>query len=260
MLMHAEDRGLLYAEACFETFRVIDGSIFDWLQHAVRLRAGLSLFGLDLPDKLEQRCLAEAAKTGDDVLLRVTVTGGKAMRGLMPEGERETDVYIQACSYVQGTAAIHLRTVTWPQPFVPRPAKFTADYAQTIRGLLDLRSNGLLGQDEEALICDADTLYSAATSNVLLFVDGAWATPDADAAMPGVVRSALIKGGAVRPLQCPRAVADVCEAIALTNSGWFVRPVASINGRKLSTDGASFDLLYSVLAGRAGVPSNLTCV
>jgi len=260
MVMHTEDRGLLYAEACFETFRVIDGAIFDWRQHAARLRVGLGLFGLDLPGELEQQCLAEAAKTGTDALVRVTVTGGKAPRGLIPEGKRDTGVYIQSWPYVPGSTKIHLRAVTWPLPLSSRLAKLTADYAQTIRGLRDLRNKNLLGEDEEALICDASQLYSAATSNILLFANGAWVTPDAAAVLPGVVRSALIEDGAARPFRCPRELADACEAIALTNSGWFIRPAASINGRKLSTDGASFELLYSVLAGRAGAPSRFLCV
>jgi len=257
--MQVKDRGLLYGEACFETFRVIDGTIFDWVGHEARLRLGFGLFGLDLPDGLEQRCLEEVNKRGSDVLVRITVTGGMASRGLLPKSERNVGVYIQSWLYEPRTEDIHLRTVTWPLPLYPRRAKLTADYAQTIRGLHDLKDRGLLAEDEEALICDADMLYSATTSNILLLVDGVWLTPDADVVVPGVVRDALLKAGVARACPCPHDLAESCEAIALTNSGWFVRPVASINGRKLSTDGTSFDILYSALRGRAGVPPRLPC-
>jgi len=258
-VLDIEDRGLLYGEACFETFRIINGTIFDWAGHEARLRLGLGLFGLDLPDGLEQQCLEKAKKRGSDVLVRITVTGGKAPRGLLPECERNVGVYIQSWLYGPKTEGIHLRTVTWPLPLYPRPAKLTADYAQTIRGLHDLKYKGLLAKDEEVLICDAEMLYSAPTSNILLFVDGVWLTPDTDAVVPGVVRHALLKAGVVRACPCPYDLAERCEGIALTNSGWFIRPVASINGRKLSTNGAPFDLLCSALRGRAGVPTRLPC-
>jgi len=258
-IVEVKDRGLLYGEGCFETFRIIHGTIFDWAGHEARLRLGLGLFGLDLPDGLEPRCLAEAVKTCSDVLVRITVTGGSASRGLLPKCERNVGVYIQSWPYETRTEDIHLRAVTWPLPLYPRPAKLIADYAQTIRGLHDLKCRRMFAGDEEALICDAHMLYSAPTSNILLFADGVWLTPDTDTVVPGVVRHALLKAEVVRACPCPNDLADRCEAIALTNSGWFIRPVASINGRKLSVDSAFFDLLYSVLRGRPGVPSRLPC-
>lgn len=259
MVTDTEDRGLLYAEACFETFRVIDGAIFDWQGHATRLRLGLGLFGLDMPDGLKQRCLAQAAKQGDDVLQRITVTGGGASRGLLANDERSVGIYIQGRAYEARTAAVHVCTVIWPLPLYPRPAKLTADYAQTIRGLHDLRSRGLLAEDREALITDTDMLYAAPTSNILLWVDGVWLTPDADVVVPGVVRHALIDAGVVRARVCPRSLADRCEAMALVNSGWFIRPVTSMNGRPLHTHAALFEQLVSVLAGQSGIPEELPC-
>jgi len=259
MVMTTEDRGLLYAEACFETFRVVDGEIFGWREHEARLRLGLGLFGLDLQDGIKQRCLAKAAERGGDVLQRITVTGGVAHRGLLPKDERTAEIYIQSRIYEARTAEVHLCTAPWPLPLYPRPAKLTADYAQTIRGLHDLRNSGLLAEDKEALICDADMLYSATTSNILLFVDGVWLTPDADAVVPGVVRHSLLEAGVARKCSCPRSLADRCEAMTLTNSGWFIRPVASINGRSLRTHGAPFELLMSVLNGQPGIPEKISC-
>jgi len=152
-----------------------------------------------------------------------------------------------------------LRTVTWPQSLYPRPAKLTSDYAQTIRGLLHLQRKGLLAENEEALICDAKMLYSAPTSNILLFVDGAWLTPDAEVVVPGVVRHALIEENTVRACPCPRGLVDMCESIALTNSGWFIRPVASVNGRTLCMHSAPFEKLTATIAGQVGIPEGFTC-
>ncbi len=259
IVLEIEDRGLLYAEACFETFRVVNGVIFNWREHEERLRLGLSLFGLILPNGLEQRCLGEAKKRVSDILMRMTVTGGNGPRGLLPTSKRSVDVYIQSWPYIPRTAAVHLRSVMWPLPLFPRLAKLTADYAQTIRGLHHLKAKGLLAEDEEALICDVDMLYSATTSNVLLFVDGVWRTPDADAVLPGVVRRAFVDAGVVHSSACMRSSTARCEAMALTNSGWFIRPVAFVDGRPLRTQGIPFDQLVSALRGRAGIPEEFSC-
>jgi len=259
IVLTIEDRSLLYAEACFETFRVVNGAIFNWQGHEERLRSGLSLFGLALPHGMEQRCLAESKNKGSDVLVRITATGGNASRGLLPKCERHVDVYIQSWPYTPRTTAVHLRSVTWPLPLLPRPAKLTADYAQTIRGLRDLKGKGLLAENEEALICDADMLYSATTSNVLLFAGGVWWTPDADVVLPGVVRRAFVDAGVVHYSACARSLAERCEAMALTNSGWLIRSVTSINGRPLRTHGAPFDQLVAVLQGRSGIPEEFLC-
>ena len=120
-------------------------------------------------------------------------------------------------------------------------------------------TGGLLAADKEALIGDMDMLYSATTSNILLFVDGTWLTPDADVVIPGVVRHALLEAGVVHARACPRSLAGRCEAMALTNSGWFIRPVTSINGRPLHTHGVPFEQLLSVLAGQSGIPEGLPC-
>jgi len=108
------DRGLLYAEACFETVRVVRGAIFRWPAHEARLSRGLAQFGLPCPADLLSRCLQAAEKTADDALVRLTVSGGTSPRGLLPENTRQPQVHVQAWPYRQPTQAIHLRTLRWP--------------------------------------------------------------------------------------------------------------------------------------------------
>jgi len=255
----SEDRGLLYAEACFETVRVLEGSVFNWPAHERRLRSGLSAFGLKLPDGMQQRCMAEADRVGLDATVRLTATGAQAPAGLMPASERGVAVYFRSRPYKHSAEDVRLRTVRWPMPLYSRPAKFSADYAHTIRCLLRLEQDGLLNRGEEALICDRMCIYSACTSNAMFFQDGEWLTPDGDMVLPGVIREALIAQGCVKICRCPLDLADTCDAVALTNSVWFVRPVASINGRGLKTDGPPFDRLRAVLYGNPGVPGDLAC-
>ncbi len=257
------DRGLLYAEACFETVRVVRGAIFRWSVHEARLSRGLAQFGLICPDDLLSRCLQAAGdlqaakKTNDDVLLRLTVSGGHASRGLLSENSRQPQVHVQAWPYRQPVQAIHLRSLPWPFGGMARNAKFTADYAATIRLLHQARHSGLLGEDEQALFTGDGEVLAMETANILLHVHGRWLSPDTDAVLPGVIRGALLDAGRIELASCPLDWLAVCDALAICNSVCFVRAVASVNGRRLATNGACFDELLAVFAGETGVPESL---
>ncbi|MDQ6986186.1 MAG: aminotransferase class IV [Mariprofundaceae bacterium] len=253
------DRGLLYAEACFETLRVVHGTVFRWSEHEARLARGLAQFGLSCPADLLSRCLQAAGKTGDDALVRLTVSGGNSQRGLLPENTRQPQVHVQAWPYRQPIQAMHLRTLPWPLGGMARNAKFTADYAATIRLLHQARHNGLLGEDEQALFTRDGEVLAMETANILLHVDGRWLSPTSDAVLPGVIRAALRDAGCIELAFCPLDWLAICDALAICNSGCFVRAVASVNGRRLATAGHCFDALLAAFRGESGVPERI-CV
>ncbi len=248
------DRGLMYAEACFETFRVIDGHIFAWRAHMERLRHGLAAFGIGLPPGLKARCLEAADRVARDVLLRLTVTGGEAAWGLAPPEARRPGVYVQAMPCRPQPAAV-LRTHFWPVRPHPRVAKFTADYAEALRNLHAAGGPS----PAEVLACDAGRICSGLTANVLIYRDGSWWTPGSAGVLPGIVRGHLLRSGVLREAECPLDWLEDCTAMALTNSGAFIRPVASIDGRPLRQAGAIFDVLWQPLAGRPGVARSDAC-
>lgn len=258
-----QDRGLLYAEACFETVRVLRGEIFRWDAHMHRLRRGLAAYGLAMPrgmDRvLRQKVLARAADTCADVLARVTLTGGATGRGLMPRRDApeqcEPNGHVHVWPW-RDPGPAHLRSVKWPLPLADRPAKWTSDYGAAIRALRALHAAGVLAAGEEALVLDADgRAVSAPTANVLFCVDGRWVTPPVGAGvLPGVVRAALLESGATVEADCDAAMLARCEAAALSASGVFIRPAWTLDGRPLSRDGRLYAPLWSALAGQPGVP------
>lgn len=257
---NAADRGLLYGEACFETMRVIGGRIFAWDAHLDRLRRGLAAFGLDCPEGLLQRCLDAAAGSGSDALLRLTVSGGEAPRGLLVGGQRVPSVHIQAWPYKQANTPLALRSLHWPMGGVARLAKFTSDYACTIRLLHQARRAGLLAEGEAALFTQDNELLCMETGNILISIDGQWYTPDHLAVLPGVVRNTLLESGAVKACPCPLEWLLGCDAMAVCNSGCFIRPVAMVDGRRLVTDFFHFAALLDALHGRSGIAENILCV
>lgn len=221
------DRGLAYGEACFETFRVIDGHIFDWPGHWQRLALGLSEFGLLLsPGHNEEvlfACRHEAARVGNDALVRLTITGGESAWGLTSRAN-EPVIHIQAMAFAASATPQFLRLAAWPFPLQEKSAKFVADYAQTLRAL-----NG--AADAHVLFEQGGLLLATATANVLLYRDGAWWTPpDAAGVLPGRVRDFLMRHDLLHESPCPVAWLDDCEAMAVCNSGLFIRPVAWVEG------------------------------
>jgi len=221
------DRGLAYAEACFETFRVIDGHIFDWPGHWQRLALGLSEFGILLSPGQDEEvlfaCLREAAKIGDDALVRLTVSSGESSWGLTCRAV-EPMVYIQAMAFAASSTPQFLRLDVWPFALQRKTAKFVADYAHTLRAI-----HG--ATDAHVLFEQDGLLLATATANILLYRDGNWYTPpDTAGVLPGRVRAFLIRHQLVHEKACPVEWLQDCEAMAVCNSGLFIQPVAWIEG------------------------------
>jgi len=223
------DRGLAYAESCFETFRVIDGAIFDWPGHWSRLGLGLSEFGILLPQGCDEEvlfaCLREAGQSSPDALVRLSVGGGVAGWGLLAQAV-EPIIYIQTMPYVWHSNAMRLRLQTWPFPVKKKIAKFTADYADTLRALH--------GQKQLQILFERDQLVLAtATANVAFFRDGCWFTPPSEVGvLPGRVRHFFLQEHLMREQDCPVSYLDDCEAMVVCNSGVFVQPVICVQGVK----------------------------
>jgi len=224
--MKQMDRGLAYAEACFETFRVIDATIFDWQGHWQRMLGGLAEFGIQIDsaqaDEIRQHCLREAGKLGNDVLVRITISGGESGWGLTNRAS-EALLQIQCVAYAMNATPITLQLQSWPFPLKQKSAKFVADYGDTLRAL-----HG--ATDAQVLFEKDGFLLATATANILLYRDAGWHTPTADAGvLPGRVREFLLGRGLVRETPCPVAWLADCDAMAVCNSGVFIRAVSGIH-------------------------------
>jgi len=243
------DRGLAYGEACFETFRVIDGAIFCWPAHAERLQRGMACFGMQLTDAMlaamHDEVLTQAASQGDDLLARLTVTGGEAAWGLTQRSEPRA--YLQLYPFRQTDHPVQLQMRPYPVPPREKLAKFTADYAELLRA-----SHGQLSL--HTLFYHQGTILAATTANLLFFRQGAWYTPPLQpGVLPGVVRAFLLDAEAVTTCDCDCAQLQQCEALALINSGHFIQPVAALDGLALTESEYRIAPLQALLAAQPGV-------
>ena len=245
------NRGLAYAESCFETFRVIDGAIFLWDNHWQRLQHGLASFGLCLPDKhqerIKQSCLQAAKKEGSDCLVRLTVTGGEAPWGLTQHTFPQ--IFIQALPYLAQQQAIHLQRVEYPFALLPKPAKFTSDYALTLRA----KQHWELQNEKKPLICKDGMLLGGLVANIALFFHGKWLTPQGDGILAGNIRNYLIQQGLIIPQPCSTQILAQAEVVVLLNSGSFVQVAQTIDNKPLQTQHPAITDLQQNLKTQEGV-------
>lgn len=248
-------RGLGYAVACFETFRVIDDEIFAWPQHWARLGLGLQAYGLQLPASASQDVLAAVLEhcqgLGHDCLCRITIAADEAPWGLLQHSSLEC--FIQAQNYSPPFALSNLHSVAYPYALRPKVAKFTSDYAETLRAIEHMRGLHPDIKPAHYLWCHDGFVISGLTSNVLLYVQDQWLTPNNTATLPGIVRDYFIVQGHIEALPCPVSLLNTCEAMVLTNCGQFIQPVAYINHRELNENHPAIAMLYEHLASNEGV-------
>ncbi len=249
------DRGLLYGEGCFETLRVFNGEIFAWNAHAERLARGMKTFGITLDakalDELFKRAVAAGAAHGNDALVRLTVTGGEAPWGLAPPAERTLSVILHARPAGSPPAPAVLFSTEWPFPLRDKPAKFTADYAETLKVLQQSQANP---SAEPLFIGKGGDILATASANVLLYRHEQWLTPGGEGILSGVIRQTLIAQGLVRMSNCPEHFLNDCDAVVLCNSGYFLREVAVMDGRQLKATEAIREL-WNGIGDLPGVPS-----
>ncbi|MDX8377056.1 MAG: aminotransferase class IV [Mariprofundales bacterium] len=226
------DRGLTYAEGCFETFGILNGRVFAWDAHMCRLAVGLAAFDISLPDTqyLWQLCLqAKNEYIQSNCLLRLTITGGNAVWGLQRKAKQQANVFVQTAPLPSPTV-IHLCSPEWPFPLYKRPAKFTADYALTLRALHILS----LPKPLLPLVCDNSDVYSGITANVVLYVQNEWLTPElGSGVLSGIMRQTLLDNRIVRASKIPRQLLLEATSIVLINCGVGAQICASIDGRRL---------------------------
>ncbi|OIP99933.1 MAG: hypothetical protein AUK35_04735 [Zetaproteobacteria bacterium CG2_30_46_52] len=248
-------RGLGYAVACFETFRVIDDKIFAWDKHWLRLSQGLQAYGLTLPESAQQyvfeAVLEYCQGLGHDCLSRITIAAAEAPWGLLQHSKLEC--FIQAQAYSQPFALHNLHSIAYPYALRPKVAKFTSDYAETLRAIEHMRGLHPDIKPADYLWCHDGFIISGLTANVLLYVQGQWLTPNNTAVLPGIMRDYFITQGWVEAMACPVALLHACEAMVLSNCGQFIQPVAYINHRELDERHPAINQLSKHLASNEGV-------
>ncbi len=228
----ALNRGLLYGDGVFESFRVYDGSVAFVSRHLDRLHAALDAVSID--EAFTTGRVADAVHRltdefdASDSYLRVTVTRGQR-DGLLEPTETEPTVAWTAKPLTRRRyppASVESTEVRRPVGAAGRHK--TLNYLQNVIARDDVDS-------DEALMVDSDgEPVSGSVSNLFTVEDDAVVTPMGQI-REGVTREVVIDLARDRDVEVREAAVDLeaADAVFLTNTTWGVRRVSEVDGRTL---------------------------
>ncbi|HUR43959.1 MAG TPA: aminotransferase class IV [Aestuariivirga sp.] len=236
------DRGLLLGDGIFETFMVIDGTALWRKAHLARLESAA----------LELGILFDAAKIAGTIdglllraeapahVLRVTLTRGSATRGLVGDGEKPTLL----ASLNPFSKELLFQPVTLATSTIRRNESAPSSRLKTlsyIDNIAAARKAVAKGAGDALMLNTGGNAASSTISNLFLVKDDRLITPALDQAiLPGIMRQVLLDAATslgFKALERPVAPAELmaAQAVFLTNSLRFIRPVTALDGLPLRT-------------------------
>jgi branched-chain amino acid aminotransferase len=247
------DRGFTLGDGMFETIRVVDGKPQHLQRHLRRLRAGLAVLALPLAltdaDLADAIAVALRANGLESAAVRLTVSRGPALRGVMPPPASEPTVLVASGRLPDIAAAADAITctVTRRNEMSPLSRIKSLNFLDSV---LARQEAARRGADEALLLNTRGYVAEATAANILVLRNGALVTPPvADGALPGIMREVLIERCDAR--EAPLLVEDLLAADAVfLSSSLALRPLASIDGRPIGTrSDVLADLARQAMAG-----------
>ncbi len=259
----AEDRGFTLGDGVFDTALALGGAVFARARHLGRLLEAAAALGIAVEPGRVERAL-DAALTPAPTILRTTLTRGTAARGLWPSSAGPATLVVSAAPWSPALLGQPARLVTAAgrrNELSPTANLKTLGYLDHI---LAARQAAVAGV-EDALILNTQGRVACSTiANVFVLKAGRLLTPPlTEGCLPGILRALVLEAAPALGLvaeEAPLAPADLhaAEAVFLTNSVRFLRPVTALDGVGLSGDGAMLAALMARLgrqvAAECGVP------
>lgn len=235
------DRGLLLGDGIFETLLVLNRTALWANMHLARMEAAAKELGIgfarDAVDDAIAEILDDAPETHQ--VLRITLTRGGSTRGLGSNGGTPTllitlDPFDPALMFQPVTLAT---STIRRNPTSPASRLKTISYIDNIAAAREAAARGM----EDALMLNAAGAAACSTiANLFIMKNATLITPARDQGiLTGVTRQALISAaGQLRIATEERALMPAellaADAVFLTNSLRFIRPVKSLDQQPLA--------------------------
>lgn len=243
----ALDRGFLFGEGLFETWRTYRGRPFAVKEHVQRMKRSARMLQIpfDPDENWEGRTLTLGRKNGmadSSCAVRLTITGGTGPVTLVPGPRRKPTRLILFRPLEPGLAearengvAVHL--VDFGDGVNPavRNLKAPSNYLTAVLGRTEARKRNCF---ESLYRLEDGTVLEGTTSNVFAVMAGQLVTtPVADGVLPGITRAlALRLGRKIGPVvERPLTVKDLAEAdeVFITSSSIEVVPVTRAGRQRI---------------------------
>lgn len=244
------DRGLTLGDGLFETLRVHEGRVLRLPLHAERLQNGGAVLLLPVPTRAEmeqatQELLAATElQTGS---MRLTVTRGVGVRGLLPLQSVEPTVVITATEGAPTVANVRVITSRLIRQDEQSPL-CRMKSLNYLPHILARQEAARAGADEALLLNTQGRVAETTISTVVVQRGGGFITPPvSEGALPGVARAVLFQAGLIEEQPLTAAMLVEAEAVYLINS-LGLRCVTFLDGYPLSLSKAGAERLCQALA------------
>ncbi|TCK28751.1 branched-chain amino acid aminotransferase [Ancylobacter aquaticus] len=238
----SEDRGFTLGDGVFDTALALGGVVFARDRHVARLVAAAQRIGITIEATAIEAAM-EAALTPSPLILRTTVTRGTAARGLWPASSGAPTLIVATTPWSPSLLGQPARLITASgrrNEFSPTSNLKTLGYLDHI---LAAREAALAGVDDTLILNTQGRVACTTIANMFALIAGRLITPSlAEGCLPGIMRALVIEAAPrlglsveERPL-APQALAGA-DAVFLTNSVRFLRPVRSLDGVLLGDGG-----------------------
>lgn len=192
------DRGLLLGDGLFETLRAYAGRPFRLDAHVARLAAGATALGIPLPLPSARIAAAvvetlAANRLGGDAAVRITLTRGPGLRGLLPPGAPRPTLMVTAASFTPappGRALAAITSAIRRNEHSPLAQLKSLNYLDNVLAQREAAENGA---DEAVLLNTAGRLACAARANLFLVRGRSLLTPAvSEGVLPGIARAEVL--------------------------------------------------------------------
>lgn len=223
-----DDRARLYGDGLFETLRMHAGEAPWWAAHWLRLAHGAARLGIALPPEAVVRAELRGLFDGEGGVARLQLSRGPGARGYTPT---ETDSVWSLSRHAAPRPAAALSVRWCATRLAVQPALAGLKHCNRLEQVL-ARAEWRDGADEGLMLDTEGDVACATSANVLVHLDGGWATPLLDrCGVAGVCRAWIMGRVPVRETRLRPADVERADAVVLCNAVRGILPVRALGSR-----------------------------
>lgn len=255
------NRGLMYGDGIFETFRGYDGKVFAINEHFARLQSAASFLKINVDfsakemNELISELLHKNSLRDKDSRIRLTLIRGKGADGLFSDPSAKSELIITAVEVSSGIRELQQNGIEIVlvenikiDPRSPLASHKTLNYIPGIIALEEVREKGA---SEGIYFNYEDNIVEGVTSNIFIVKDGRLKTPPLSSGLlPGITRDTVIKCAGI----CNITVEEIditkedmlnADELFITSSVREVVPVIKFEGRQFNIGRLTKEILLN---------------
>lgn len=251
------DRGFLYGDSIFETFRTYEGRPHALDRHLARLQRSADAVQIQLPldaDGFRAELSALIGASDDERRLRIVVTRGDAA-GLSDDDARRVILSFPFTAHPSEryTDGVACRTVLGVRGMASAKA---GSYLLSVLATREAQAAGA----HEAILLDGDVVREGATSNVFIVDAKGRLRTSAAGVLPGVTRGIVLGLAREAGIEVDEGVVDRASLFAahevfLTSATREVMPVSQVDDHRVGGPGPLTTRLLALY--RQSIPQRL---